>query len=86
MVEHVRLVPQLCVLAKVLPYHLHPLHLQPLQLLPRRKPTETSGGVSLQPGDLPPTRVLDHPRGKTQMLPDSLGSGEAPTPYLGVKV
>lgn len=34
LVEHVRLVPQLCVLTQVLPDHLHPLHLQPLQLLP----------------------------------------------------
>lgn len=53
MVEHVRLVPQLRVLAEVLPYHLHPLHLQPLQLLPRRKPTETSGGCPCNVGAFP---------------------------------
>lgn len=54
LVEHVRLVPQLRVLAQMLPDHLHPLHLQPFQLLQRRKPAETSGGVPSTWGPSPP--------------------------------
>lgn len=37
LVEHVCLMPQLCVLAQMLSDHLHPLHLQPFQLLQRKK-------------------------------------------------
>lgn len=49
LVEHVCLVPQLRVLAQMLPDHLHPLHLQPLQLLHRRKPPEAPVPPALGP-------------------------------------
>ena len=55
LVEHVRLVPQLRVLAKVLPYHLHPLHLQPLQLLRPGSHLWPSPRASAPAGRLPAT-------------------------------
>lgn len=42
LVEHVRLMPQLCVLAQMLSDHLHPLHLQPFQLLRRKERPEAA--------------------------------------------
>lgn len=68
LVEHVCLVPQLCVLAQVLPDHLYPLHLQPLQLLRRRR-DQRALGMSSPSGDLPTTQVPDHHLTQYRPLP-----------------
>ena len=83
LVEHVRLVPQLRVLAKVLPYHLHPLHLQPLQLLARRKPTETSGGCPFNLGTFPLHGSLTILEAKHRCCPTPWGLARHPPHIWG---